>query len=178
MDVMLFLRAHWALGDGVAPDLARIHADFPCFDLGRQLEGRIGQMTAESFDAGIARQIGQYADAVRVPAGQDQILVSGTPGLAPDGSLPGDITGQATQAWQNIQATLSQAGASLSDIVSVRQWLTSAEDVRAYVEVRSKFITHKPTFMLGVIPGLVRPDFLIEIEVVAAVPAGKANRDQ
>jgi enamine deaminase RidA (YjgF/YER057c/UK114 family) len=32
--------------------------------------------------------------------------------------------------------------------------------------------------MLGVIPGLVRPDFLIEIEVVAAVPAGKANRDQ
>lgn len=133
---------------------------------------------AESFDAGTARQIEHYADAVRVPAGHDQILVSGTPGLAPEGSLPGEMTGQATQAWQNIQTTLSQAGASLSDIVSVRQWLTSAEDIRAYVEVRSKFITHKPAFMLGVIPGLVRPDFLIEIEVVAAVPAGKANRDQ
>jgi hypothetical protein len=35
-------------------------------------------------------------------------------------------------------------GASLSDIVSVRQWLTSAEGVRAYVEVRSKFMIHKP----------------------------------
>ena len=82
----------------------------------------IGQMTAaESFDTGIARQIGHYADAVRVPAGHDQILVSGTPGLAPDGSLPGDMTGQATQAWQNIQTTLSQVGASLSNIVSVRQ---------------------------------------------------------
>jgi hypothetical protein len=35
-------------------------------------------MTAiESFDAGIARQIGHYADAVRVPASYDQILVSG-----------------------------------------------------------------------------------------------------
>ena len=99
---------------------------------------------AESFDAGIARQIGHYADAVRVLAGYDHILVCGTPGLAPDGSLPGDMTGQATQAWQNIQTTLSQAGASLSAIVSVRQWLTSAEDVRAYLEVRSKFITHKP----------------------------------
>ena len=130
---------------------------------------------AESFDAGIARQIGHYADAVRVPAGHDQILVSGTPGLAPDGSLPGDMTGQATQAWQNIQTTLSQAGASLSDIVSVRQWLTSAEDIRAYVEVRNKFITHKPAALLGVIPGFVRPDFLIEIEVVAAVPAGKVK---
>ena len=110
-------------------------------------------MTAtESFDAGIARQIGHYADAVRVPAGYDQILVSGTPGLAPDGSLPGDMTGQATQAWQNIETTLNQAGASLRDIVSVRQWLTSAGDVQAYVEVRSKFITHKPAFMLGVVP--------------------------
>jgi 2-iminobutanoate/2-iminopropanoate deaminase len=135
-------------------------------------------MTAsESFDAGIARQIGHYADAVRVPAGYDQILVSGTPGLAPDGSLPGDMTGQATQAWQNIETTLNQAGANLSDIVSVRQWLTSAENLRAYVQVRSRFITHEPTFMLGVIPGLVRPDFLIEIEVMAAVvPAGEANR--
>jgi hypothetical protein len=27
MDVMLSLQAHWALGDGVAPDPARIHAD-------------------------------------------------------------------------------------------------------------------------------------------------------
>jgi 2-iminobutanoate/2-iminopropanoate deaminase len=135
-------------------------------------------MTAsESFDAGIARQIGHYADAVRVPAGYDQILVSGTPGLAPDGSLPGDMTGQATQAWQNIETTLNQAGANLGDIVSVRQWLISAEDVRAYVQVRSRFITHEPTFMLGVIPGLVRPGFLIEIEVMAAVlPAGEANR--
>jgi 2-iminobutanoate/2-iminopropanoate deaminase len=133
---------------------------------------------AESFDTEIARQSGHYADAVRVPAGHDQILVSGTPGLAPDGSLPGDVTGQATQAWQNVQATLSQAGASLSDIVSVRQWLTSEQDVRAYVEARNKFITHKPAFMLGVIRGLVRPDFLVGIEVVAAVPAGKANRDQ
>jgi enamine deaminase RidA (YjgF/YER057c/UK114 family) len=134
-------------------------------------------MTAtESFDAGIARQIGHYADAIRVPAGYDQILVSGTPGLAPDGSLPRDMTGQATQAWQNIATTLNQAGASLRDIVSVRQWLTSAEDIRAYVEVRGRFVTHEPTFMLGIIPGLVRPDFLIEIEVVAAVLAGEANQ--
>jgi 2-iminobutanoate/2-iminopropanoate deaminase len=37
---------------------------------------------AETIDAGIARQIGHYADAVWVPAGHDQILVSGTPGPA------------------------------------------------------------------------------------------------
>ena len=60
-------------------------------------------------------------------------------------------------------------------MVSVRQWLISAEDIRAYVEVRNKFITHKPAALLGAIPGLVRPDFLIEMEVVAAVPAGQSQ---
>ena len=47
-------------------------------------------MTAtESFDAGIARQIGCYADAVRIPAGYDQIVLSETSGLTADGSLAG-----------------------------------------------------------------------------------------
>jgi 2-iminobutanoate/2-iminopropanoate deaminase len=47
-------------------------------------------MTAtESFDPGMARQIGHYADAVRIPAGYDQIVVSGTSGLTADGSLAG-----------------------------------------------------------------------------------------
>ncbi len=128
----------------------------------------------EAFDAGVAHQIGHYSDAVRVPSGYDQILVSGTPGLAPDGSLAPDMTGQATQAWQNIEAILSRAGASLADVVAVRQWLTDAGDIRAYADVRSKFIKHEPAFMLGVIPGLVRPDFLVEIEVIAAVPARQA----
>jgi 2-iminobutanoate/2-iminopropanoate deaminase len=128
----------------------------------------------EAFDAGVAHQIGHYADAVRVPSGYDQILVSGTPGLAPDGSLAKDMTGQATQAWHNIEAILGQAGASLADIVAVRQWLTDAADIPAYAAVRSTFISHEPAFMLGVLPGLVRPEFLVEVEVIAAVPARRA----
>jgi hypothetical protein len=98
-DVMLSLRANSAPGDGVASDPARIHADSRIPISGRQPEGRIEQMTAaESFDAGIARQIGHYADAVRVPVGLPR-------------TAHGRATwpGQATQAWQNIQTTLSQA---------------------------------------------------------------------
>lgn len=128
----------------------------------------------EAFDAGVAHQIGHYADAVRVPSGYDQILVSGTPGLAPDGSLAKDMTGQATQAWRNIEAVLGQDGARLADIVAVRQWLTDAADIPAYVAVRSAFVSHEPAFMLGVIPGLVRPEFLVEVEVIAAVPPRQA----
>jgi 2-iminobutanoate/2-iminopropanoate deaminase len=81
------------------------------------------------------------------------------------------MTGQATQAWQNVETVLGQADARLSDIVAVRQWLTRVEDIPAYAAVRSKFISHQPAFMLAVIPALVWPGFLVEIEVIAAVPA-------
>ena len=122
------------------------------------------------IETGIASQIGRYADAVRIPAGYDQIVLSGTPGLAPDGTLPDGIAAQSEQAWTNVRNILEAAGSGITDIVSVRQWLRNAEDVPACVEVRKRFVEHRPTFMLGVDIGLVRPEFLVEIEVVAVVP--------
>ena len=98
--------------------------------------------TPESINVGVSHQIGHYADAVRVPAGYDTILVSGTPGLADDGSLPKSFAKEAAQAWRNVEAILARAGATLSDIVSVRQWLTSVDDIPAYVPVRSQFLKH------------------------------------
>jgi 2-iminobutanoate/2-iminopropanoate deaminase len=122
-----------------------------------------------SFDVGVAHQIGRYADAVRIPAGYDQIVVSGTPGLRGDGSVPDNVTDEATQAWRNVSAILEAAGATLADVVSVRQWLTDAADIPAYVAVRSQFITHEPASFLGVIPALVWPNLRVEVEVIAAV---------
>jgi hypothetical protein len=142
MDVMLSPRASSAPGDGVASDPARIHADSRISISGRQPEGRIEQVTAaESFDAGIARQIGQCADAVRVPVGYDHILVFGTPELGPDGSLPGDMTRPGHPGMAEHPDDPEPGRREPLAIASVRQWLTSAEDVRASVEVRSKFIT-------------------------------------
>jgi 2-iminobutanoate/2-iminopropanoate deaminase len=122
-----------------------------------------------AIDAGIAAQIGHYADAERIPPGYGQIVVSGTPGLTPEGALPSGITAQSEQAWRNVRAILERAGSSLTDVVSIRQWLLDADDIPGYVAVRSTFITHQAASMLAVIPALVRPDFLVEIEVIAAV---------
>lgn len=129
----------------------------------------------QSFDVGVAAQIGHYSDAVRVPASYDLVIVSGTPGLAADGTLPADMSGQAALAWRNVEKILHAAGASIGDIVGVRQWLTNTDDIADYVAVRSSFLRHKPAFMLAVIPALVRPGFLVEVEVTAAVPAGKGS---
>ena len=44
-------------------------------------------MSRQTIDQGIASQIGHYADAIVIPAGYEQILVSGTPGIDQDGDL-------------------------------------------------------------------------------------------
>jgi enamine deaminase RidA (YjgF/YER057c/UK114 family) len=123
--------------------------------------------TFESISTGIAAHIGQYADGVRIPAGAEVVYTSGTPGLRPDGTLPEDFTDEVTQAWRNVEEALRRAGAALTDIVSVRQWLTDANDIPAYAAVRSKVITHEPVFMLAVIPALVWPNIRVEVEVTA-----------
>jgi enamine deaminase RidA (YjgF/YER057c/UK114 family) len=127
----------------------------------------------ETYDAGFSHQIGRYSDAIRVPAGQDhdQIIVSGTPGLDKNGAIPTDFADEARQAWQNVGAILAKAGASVSDIVSVRPYLTRPEDIKVYVEVLEEMIAHEPAAMLSVVGALIWPSIHVELEVVALVPA-------
>lgn len=127
----------------------------------------------ETYDAGISHQIGRYADAIRVPAGRDQVIVSGTPGLDENGAIPADFADEARQAWRNVAVILSKAGASISDIVSVRQYLTRPEDIKTYVDVRKEMIKHEPAFMLSVVSALVWPEIRVEIEAVAVIPSGR-----
>ena len=47
--------------------------------------------------------------------------------------------------------------------------LTRAEDIPAYAKVRTRFLGElRPAFMLLVIPQLVWPEFLLEVQVTAA----------
>jgi len=126
-------------------------------------------MTNAIHDIGIARQIGTYSDAVEVPAKARWLFTAGTPGLAEDGTLPGDITAQAELAWQHIDHMLRKAGMTVNDIVKLTQYLVSAADIPAYAAVRARMLAGaRPASMLLVVPALVRPGFLLEVEVIAA----------
>nr|WP_316640515.1 Rid family hydrolase [uncultured Roseateles sp.] len=118
---------------------------------------------------GVASQIGHYSDAVAIPANARWLLSSGTPGLGLDGQLPDGIAAQAEQAWQHIVSMLESAGMTVDDLVKTTHYLTRESDIAAYAQVRKRFMgTARPASMLAVIPALVRPGFLVEIEVVAA----------
>jgi len=126
-------------------------------------------MSHKTHDIGIAKQIGRYSDAVEVGPNQRWLFTSGTPGLSAAGEVPKDMTGQAELAWEHILRMLTQADMTVSDIVTVTQYLTRAEDIPAYAKVRTRFLGElRPAFMLLVIPQLVWPEFLLEVQVTAA----------
>ncbi|NEN07786.1 enamine deaminase RidA [Diaminobutyricibacter tongyongensis] len=135
-----------------------------------KLQLREKKMNLQTIDQGIVSKVGPYADAIVIPADYEQILVSGTPGIDQDGELPADITGQSEQAWENVVRILEAADATVGNIVFIRQWLTNESDVDGYLAVRSRYLNHRPGMMLGVVKALLRPEFLLVLEVVAARP--------
>lgn len=121
---------------------------------------------------GVAAHIGKYADAVAVSGGGGtQIFVSGTPGLREDGTVPDDFTDEARQCWANVEKALGKAGAKLTDIVYMRQWVTSRDNAFAYLAVSKEVIRHHPAAMFSIIDGLVWPNIRVEVEVMAVLPA-------
>ncbi|HEX4410075.1 MAG TPA: RidA family protein [Xanthobacteraceae bacterium] len=126
-------------------------------------------MTHTVHNFGVASQIGAYSDAIETKPNLRWLMTSGTPGLSRSGDLPKDITGQSEIAWQHVIGVLETAGMTTADIVKVTQYLTRADDIAAYAKVRSRFLGEaRPASMLLVIPQLVWPEILVEVEIIAA----------
>ncbi len=131
-------------------------------------------MAHKIHNIGIAAQIGDYSDAVETGSNLRWLLTSGTPGLQMNGDLPSDIAGQAELAWKHILRMLNRAGMTVADVVKVTQYLTRAEDIPDYSKTRALFLGDaRPASMLLVVPQLVRPEFLVEVEIIAAKAESK-----
>lgn len=118
---------------------------------------------------GIAARIGKYSDAIETAAGIRQLHVSGTPGIHKDGTVPESFEEQADLAWRNLIEILEAAGMGIGNLVKINQYLVRADDVSAYPAIRLKHLgEHRPASMLSVVPLLVKPDILFEIEAIAA----------
>jgi 2-iminobutanoate/2-iminopropanoate deaminase len=126
-------------------------------------------MTHTIHDIGVSKQIGFYSDAIEAKPNLRWLMTAGTPGFTDASEVPTDIAGQSELAWENVLRVLAKAEMTVHDIVKVTQYLTRAEDIKAYAQVRNRFLgAARPASMLLVIPQLVWPNLLVEVEIIAA----------
>ncbi|MFC7360630.1 RidA family protein [Nocardioides astragali] len=110
-----------------------------------------------------------YAHAVEVPAGARTLYVSGLNGYEADGvTMPSDFTGQAKLVWRHLGTVLASAGMNYADLVSRRFFLASSADDPRNVEILSAHLEDHVCARTVVVQQLLEPEWLVEIEAVAA----------
>jgi 2-iminobutanoate/2-iminopropanoate deaminase len=122
--------------------------------------------TPVSLPEGFPPPKGPYSPAVRAGG---FVFVSGqTPRDPSTGELVGnDVATQARFTLSNVQRVLGQAGASMSDVVSLTLYLQRMDDWATVNEVYKEFFTTPYPSRTAV--GCDLRDILVEISVVAWV---------
>lgn len=111
----------------------------------------------------------RYSHGVEIPAGKRLVLCSGQVGIGPDDHVPEDAGAQTELCFKNIAAILSDAGLTLNDIVRINAFVTDRVHLQAYMDVRNRlFSDPAPASTLMIVSGFARPEFKVEVEVLAA----------
>jgi 2-iminobutanoate/2-iminopropanoate deaminase len=120
-----------------------------------------------------AKPVANYQMATCHEGGQ-LLYISGQVARDTNGNTigKGDMRAQAGQVFQNLQQVLRAAGGDLKDLMKITTYITNIEDFPAVAEARSAvFQGELPASTLIVVKSLFHPDFLIEIEGIAAIGA-------
>jgi enamine deaminase RidA (YjgF/YER057c/UK114 family) len=106
-----------------------------------------------------------YSRAVRVGP---FVAVSGT-------TAPGDTVAEQTrESLRRIETALAEAGASLSDVVRTRMFVTDISRWREVGAVHAEFFGGiRPAATMVEVSALISPELMVEIEVDAYVSGGK-----
>ena len=118
-----------------------------------------------------AKPVANYKMATRLEGGR-LLYISGQVAWDANGTVvgKGDIGAQARQVFHNLRRVLQAAGGDLANLLKITTYITKIEDFPAVAAARSSvFQGELPASTLIVVKGLFHPDFLIEVEGVAAI---------
>jgi enamine deaminase RidA (YjgF/YER057c/UK114 family) len=116
-----------------------------------------------------------YSQVVDVRAGRI-VFIAGQTALDSDGNVVGrnDFAAQATQVFCNLGFALQASGCTAANLVKMTVFVTDMDHLAAYRAARNRFFATvtppaAPAVTLVEVSKLYGPDFMIEIEAIAAV---------
>jgi enamine deaminase RidA (YjgF/YER057c/UK114 family) len=125
--------------------------------------------------AGLAKPPATYSHIAQAKT-QQVVFIAGQVPTDAAGSVvgKGDIEAQAAQVYANIHTALRAVGADWGNVVQFTSFLTRAEDSAAFRAWRNRefpkmFPGGSPPNTLLIISRLADPDYLLEVQTVAAL---------
>ncbi len=118
---------------------------------------------------GMSPPFARYAHGVVDPL-SGLVLTSGQLALDLDGSIPDGSEAQAALIFANIDRILAEGGTSKADVLRVNAFVTDRAHMAGYMAARDVWLAdvpHLPASTLMIVSGFTKPEFLVEIEVLA-----------
>ena len=120
----------------------------------------------------ISKPFSNYSHVVTAEGAQKLVFCAGQVAADVDGKVlpPDDFEAQTKMVMKNLENALAAGGAKLSDVTKVTIYICSPHDVsKARKILFDYFGDHPPGSTLCILRGLAHPNFLLEIEAIAAV---------
>src|ERR1700735_1684475 len=115
-----------------------------------------------------------YSPAVVTEGAAKTIWVAGHTGAVDDTgkSLAGNFDAQCRQPFHNIEKTLAESSAKLSDVVTMTVFLIDTRHTTRMTELRTEiFGKDYPASAAITVAGFAQPGMMIEVQSVAVIPA-------
>ncbi len=119
------------------------------------------------------------SQAMIVPNNSSLLVLSGHVALGPEGVIGADLASQLDQIFKSLLATLREAGADFRNVARLTIYVRNYDSkmlptIRA---IRERYINFQPppaSTLIGV-AALAFPELLVEVEAIAAIPAGDSE---
>jgi enamine deaminase RidA (YjgF/YER057c/UK114 family) len=117
----------------------------------------------------IRKPFARYSHAVEVTGPARWLVCSGQLGISADDDIPESAEAQAVLCFEAIRACLAEAGMSFADVVRINAYVTDRAHMAPYMAVRDRYAAAAPpASTLMIVSGFTRPEFKVEVEVIAA----------
>lgn len=122
-----------------------------------------------SDPTGLHAPAGSYRHAAALAAGTQVLLISGQVGIRADGSVGSTLLEQADQVFMNLRAVLHAHDMDFADIVKLSTYVVAGKPGADVGAARKKYLgEHRPTATFIYVPQLFKPEWLVEVEAIAA----------